>query len=68
MDISSSAFSMFPDSPLSLAVPSPRRMTPLVFRTTEAIDCDVLAAATLRVDRDEDAAAANVVGFELRAD
>jgi hypothetical protein len=43
-------------------------MTPLVFRTTEAIDCDVLAAATLRVDRDEEAAAANEVEFDVRAD
>ena len=68
MDISSSAFSTSPESPLSLEVPRPRRMTPLVFRTTDAIDCDVLAAATLRVDRDEDAAAANEVEFELRAD
>lgn len=68
MDISSSAFSTFSDSSLFLAVPRPRRMIPLVFRTAVAIDCDVLAAAPLRVDRDEDAAAANEVEVELRAD
>ena len=35
-----------------------------------AIECDVLAAAPLRVDKDEDAAAANEVGAEVefRAD
>lgn len=68
MDISSSAFSTFSESLLSLAVPRPLRMTPLVFRTTVAMEFDVLAAAPLRVDRDEDAAAANEVEVELRAD
>ena len=67
MDISSSAFSTFPVSSLSLAVPRPRWMAPLVFRTTLAMDCDVVATAPLRVDRDEDAAAAREVGFECRA-
>jgi hypothetical protein len=41
-------------------------MTPLVFRTTAAIEFDVLAAAPLRVEMDEDAAAASEV--EVKAD
>jgi len=43
-------------------------MTPLVLRTTAAIEFEVLAAAPLRVDRDEDAAAASEVDVDVRAD
>lgn len=43
-------------------------MTPFVFRIAAAIDSEVLAAATLRVDNDEDAAAANGDEVEVGVD